>query len=248
MAAPRSAARDDHAGIDIGRTFTETPHAPSRDEFLAHIRAGERREPRRAGQRRQVDARRDGAGDPRARRRRGRRARPTRARCCTIVERVMREGDVRRGGAQRDLGPQDARALLRAWLGRDGPRDRRAQAARAAPGRRAQPRRPVPPRPPRSTSASSPAPCTESSRWPTGRRGARPSGAARSTLFDACVPAIPYAAAAAFLGREKSKLDAHATATGRGSRWSPTASAACTASPTRSSRSASAACPASTSR
>ncbi|MGI9185887.1 MAG: hypothetical protein ACR2GZ_13170, partial [Solirubrobacteraceae bacterium] len=31
---------DDHAGIDIGRTFTETPGAASPQEFLAHIRAG----------------------------------------------------------------------------------------------------------------------------------------------------------------------------------------------------------------
>ncbi len=33
-----------------------------------------------------------------------------------IVERVMREGDVRRGRAGADLGPDDARALLRSWL------------------------------------------------------------------------------------------------------------------------------------
>src|SRR5215471_15912355 len=31
---------DDHAGIDIGRTFTETPRAETPEEFLAHIRAG----------------------------------------------------------------------------------------------------------------------------------------------------------------------------------------------------------------
>jgi len=31
---------DDHAGIDIGRTFTETPRATTPEEFLAHIRAG----------------------------------------------------------------------------------------------------------------------------------------------------------------------------------------------------------------
>jgi hypothetical protein len=33
-----------------------------------------------------------------------------------IVERVMREGDVRHGSAAADLGPDDAIALLRAWL------------------------------------------------------------------------------------------------------------------------------------
>ena len=31
---------DDHAGIDIGRTFTQTPRAADPAEFLAHIRAG----------------------------------------------------------------------------------------------------------------------------------------------------------------------------------------------------------------
>src|SRR6476469_4514331 len=32
---------DDHAGVDIGRTFTETPAAHTPDEFLLHLRAGE---------------------------------------------------------------------------------------------------------------------------------------------------------------------------------------------------------------
>src|ERR1700757_930815 len=32
---------DDHAGIDIGRTFTETPRAATPEEFLAHVRAGD---------------------------------------------------------------------------------------------------------------------------------------------------------------------------------------------------------------
>ena len=31
---------DDHAGVDIGRTFTETPPADSPTELLAHLRAG----------------------------------------------------------------------------------------------------------------------------------------------------------------------------------------------------------------
>jgi predicted metal-dependent phosphoesterase TrpH len=31
---------DDHAGIDIGATFTETPRAATPAEFLAHVRAG----------------------------------------------------------------------------------------------------------------------------------------------------------------------------------------------------------------
>src|SRR6476620_10321436 len=31
---------DDHAGVDIGRTFTETPPAATPEEFLDHIREG----------------------------------------------------------------------------------------------------------------------------------------------------------------------------------------------------------------
>src|SRR5918994_6252583 len=39
------AGSDDHAGVDIGRTFTETPRASTPEEFLGHIREG-RAEPR----------------------------------------------------------------------------------------------------------------------------------------------------------------------------------------------------------
>ena len=31
---------DDHAGVDIGRTFTETPPAATPEEFLRHVREG----------------------------------------------------------------------------------------------------------------------------------------------------------------------------------------------------------------
>jgi predicted metal-dependent phosphoesterase TrpH len=31
---------DDHAGVDIGRTWSETPQAATPEEFLAHVRAG----------------------------------------------------------------------------------------------------------------------------------------------------------------------------------------------------------------
>ena len=71
---------DDHAGVDIGRTWTETPAAATPEEFLAHIRAGPRGGARRPGLGRQVGARRDGARHPRARPRRGD-APPTRPRC-----------------------------------------------------------------------------------------------------------------------------------------------------------------------
>ena len=66
---------DDHAGVDIGRTFTEVPAAQTPEEFLAPPARGDAEARRRAGQRRQVDARGDGAGHARPgdRRRAGRR-------------------------------------------------------------------------------------------------------------------------------------------------------------------------------
>ena len=32
---------DDHAGVDIGRTFTEAPAARTPEEFLRHLRGGD---------------------------------------------------------------------------------------------------------------------------------------------------------------------------------------------------------------
>ena len=70
---------DDHAGIDIGRTFTETPQAAQPGGVPGAHPRRRCRLPRRPGRRREVDARGDGARDPRARRRRGRRpSRPRR--------------------------------------------------------------------------------------------------------------------------------------------------------------------------
>ena len=164
-----------------------------------------RRGPRRPGQGGQVDPRRDGAGDPQPRPRRGD-ERPDPAAVLQIVERVMREGDVRRGRTGTDLGPDDARALLRAWLASmeiDRPSTRRA--ARTAPGGRAQPSRPLPPRAahpraqagpgrardrgatprrPLGTSAATPRRCSmPASRHPVRRRGGVPR--AREVQADA---------------------------------------------------------------
>ena len=58
---------DDHAGVDIGRTFTEVPAAGTPEEFLAHLRGGDAEAGGEQGQRREVDARGDGAGDAGAR-------------------------------------------------------------------------------------------------------------------------------------------------------------------------------------
>jgi predicted metal-dependent phosphoesterase TrpH len=109
---------DDHAGVDIGRTFTETPPAATPEEFLRHIREGRadaRGEQGSAAKwahaamalaTRALDADSD---------RRQMRA-PDPDSILKIAERVMSEGDLRRGEAAGDLGPEDARALLAAFV------------------------------------------------------------------------------------------------------------------------------------
>jgi glycosyltransferase involved in cell wall biosynthesis/predicted metal-dependent phosphoesterase TrpH len=193
---------DDHAGIDIGRTFTETPAASTPEEFLRHIRAGRTSARGSQGSAAKwahaaiaLAIRSLGGGgeaqslDPAA--------------VLTIVERVMREGDARHGTATRDLGPDDARALAQAWLGaveldlgrrsliellQEGEHPDLEQRARRIHERRL---------------ALAVASIVQSTH---GELKLSPPQAARD-LFDACVPAIPYAAAGAFLGREKFKLN-----------------------------------------
>ena len=192
---------DDHAGIDIGRTFTATPSASTPEAFLAHIRAGRADTHGAQGSAAKWThaamalAIRSLGGDSHER------ANP--AAVLRMVERVMREGEVRSGQAGVDLGPQDARALLRSWLvAMDLGIDEASLLALLQEG--------------------------ELSHHDLYRRGRRiherklaeavtdvvaridggelDLGRAGAALFDACLPAIPYAAAAAFLGREKFKL------------------------------------------
>lgn len=194
---------DDHAGIDIGRTFTETPRAGDPAEFLAHIRAGDAvAHGDQGGAAKWTHAAmalaiRALAGGEDA-------GRPDPAAVLRIVERVMSEGNVRSGEVQRDLGPGDARALLRSWLramdlevdehrllaqlqdGEVGHQDLQRRARRIHERELA--------RVVKQTMA-----VIADGRMPEPGRTA-------AELFDACVPALPYAAASAFLGREKLKL------------------------------------------
>ena len=194
---------DDHAGIDIGRTFTETPRASTPEQFLTHIRAG-----RVAAHGAQGSAakwthaaialaiRSFGSSDGAAR--------PNPVAVLQIVERVMREGDVRHGSASGDLGPEDARALLRAWImGMDLGIDERNLLELLQEGEISHPdlfRRGR-----RIHERKLAAAVDEIVAMADGQAELDPQRAAVG-LFDACVPAIPYAAASAFLGREKFKL------------------------------------------
>ncbi len=193
---------DDHAGIDIGRTFTETPRAATPEEFLAHIRGG------------RADAHGDQGSAAKwthaamalAIRALGRgedAGRPDPAAVLKIVERVMSEGDIRHGSSRTDLGPEDALALLRAWLvSMDLDIDERELLRQLQDGQLSHPdlyRRAK--RIHERKLAAVVADVLEIVQSGTIELSKSALG-----LFDACVPAIPYAAAGAFLGREKAKL------------------------------------------
>jgi glycosyltransferase involved in cell wall biosynthesis/predicted metal-dependent phosphoesterase TrpH len=194
---------DDHAGIDIGRTFTETPRAHTPEEFLAHIRAG------RAGAHGQQGSAakwahaamalairsldQDGEAP----------ARPDPASVLQIIERVMSEGDARQGNAGSDLTADDALALLRAWLlSMDLDVDEHKLLQQLQDGelthadldRRA-----------RRVHERKLAAVVRDTIASLENQTPNPAKSALA-LFDACLPAIPYAAAASFLGREKAKL------------------------------------------
>ncbi|HMJ33628.1 MAG TPA: glycosyltransferase [Baekduia sp.] len=197
---------DDHAGVDVGRTFTETPRAGTPQEFLEHVRAGRARAAGDQGSAakwthaamalavRTLD--RDGAPET---------LEP--ATVLRMVRRVLREGDARGGAMGSDLLPADATALLRAWLDAvelDGLSSADLLAWMQADDfrhadlfRRA-----------RHTHERKLARAVEE--VVTGLRTSGGAGLAAGAahLFDACVAAIPYAPAAAFLGQEKSKLHA----------------------------------------
>jgi glycosyltransferase involved in cell wall biosynthesis/predicted metal-dependent phosphoesterase TrpH len=111
---------DDHAGIDIGRTWSETPAASSPSEFLAHIRAGrviaggsQGGAAKWAHSAIALAARAlgPGAGD-------GDTAAPNPAVVLRMAQRLLTEGDARHGSVEvaETLSPSDARCLLRAWL------------------------------------------------------------------------------------------------------------------------------------
>ena len=191
---------DDHAGIDIGRTFTETPRAAGPREFLDHVRAGRAEAHGAQGSAAKwthaamaLAVRSLGDTDDPAQP-------PDPSAVLAIVERVMCEGDARHGQVGSDLGPEDGRALLRTWLQTmDMDIDEDELLTRLQDGRLSHPdleRRAR--RLHERQLAAAVSELTDSvqhGRLALGQHGAQ--------LFGACIPAIPYAAAA-FLGREKS--------------------------------------------
>jgi glycosyltransferase involved in cell wall biosynthesis/predicted metal-dependent phosphoesterase TrpH len=202
---------DDHAGVDIGRTWSETPPARTPGEFLAHLRAG------------RVTARGDQGSAAKwahsaialAARALGRGTRDEHSldprMVMHLVQRLLREGDVRHGATGEDLAPDDARRLLRAWLDAvDLDLDERGLIAHMQePGFRHADlyRRACRAHERRLRAAVG----TVVSALSTASTGDAVAGAdlaaAAASVFQGCVAAIPYAPSAAFLGAEKAKLD-----------------------------------------
>jgi glycosyltransferase involved in cell wall biosynthesis/predicted metal-dependent phosphoesterase TrpH len=194
---------DDHAGVDIGRTFTEVPMASTPEEFLGRIRAGEAGATGDQGSAAKWahaamalatralaldgQAMGEGAPDP--------------ATVLKIAQRVVDQGAAREGSVAADIGPDDARRLLNTWLASVGvdlrgralishlQSDGFSHADLYRRARRAHERRL------RSAVAD-------------GSRAVVDGdlGRAFGGVFEAIVPAIPYAPSAAFLGAEKAKL------------------------------------------
>jgi glycosyltransferase involved in cell wall biosynthesis/predicted metal-dependent phosphoesterase TrpH len=196
---------DDHAGVDIGRTFTETPPASTPEEFLAHVREGRASDHGDQGSAAKwahsalalatralmadpaIDPS-EGPIDPSA--------------VLEIVERVVSDGSQRGGKVKPNLGAAEARAVLRAWLDsvelssdprelitlmQDDDFSHRDLARRA---RRIHERR-----------------MRDAVERVTAAAAAREGyGEAAKGLFDACVPAIPYVPATTMLGKEMAKL------------------------------------------
>ena len=197
---------DDHAGVDIGRTFTEAPAATTPEEFLSHLRRGEAL----AGGEQGSAAKWAHAAIALAVRalalggKAGSGNEPDPSAVLEIARRTIREGVAREGKVAADLGPADARGLLEAWLRSMGMpmrgrelldylqsedfshsdlyrrarriHDRRLRAA-VGDGAESISRGDVP--------------------------------AALTGLFEALLPAVPYAPSTTFLAAEKAKLARH---------------------------------------
>ncbi|MGC1166405.1 MAG: glycosyltransferase, partial [Solirubrobacterales bacterium] len=208
---------DDHAGVDIGRTFTAVPDARTPEEFLRHLRRGDAEAGGEQGSAAKwthaamalatralvlVDPADEDALAP-GMREEVRSEHPDPAAVLKMAERVIREGSVREGKVAADIGPEDARCLLEAWLagmeldlrGRDLiaylQSDGFSHADLYRRARRIHDRR-----------------LRTAVEQGTAAVAAGDLSGAIGGLFEAIVPAVPYAPSTAFLGAEKAKLSA----------------------------------------
>jgi glycosyltransferase involved in cell wall biosynthesis/predicted metal-dependent phosphoesterase TrpH len=213
------AGSDDHAGVDIGRTFTETPRASTPEEFLGRIREGSAAPRGDQGSaakwahaaialaaRVLVPANETGPAAPSAARPGAAGSPPGHALDASSVlrmsERVVREGGERRGAVGRDLGPDDARGLMSMWLDTMGIEERGRDLIdlmQADDFSHAELYR-------RARHAHERSLCGAVSGLLSAAASGSGYGDAIRGLFNSCVPVVPYVPAATFLGREKAKL------------------------------------------
>jgi glycosyltransferase involved in cell wall biosynthesis/predicted metal-dependent phosphoesterase TrpH len=195
---------DDHAGVDIGRTFTEAPAASTPEEFLRHVRRAGEVEP---GGEQGSAAKWAHAAMALATRaltpagRTGGEGTPDPAAVLKMAQRVIGEGAAREGKVAADIGPDDARTLLESWLRSIGIEERGHELLAYLQSEGfSHPdlyRRACRTHERRLRSAVS--------QGEAAARGGDP-GAAMGALFDALLPVVPYTPATAFLGAEKTKL------------------------------------------
>ena len=193
---------DDHAGVDIGRTWTATPAAATPREFLAHVMAGRAEACGDQGSAAKwahaaiaIAARTLGLGATAPA--------PDPQRVLRLVQQFMDDAHARGGVPGGDVGPQDGHSLLHAYLGAVGlgdadlpgllahlQADDFEHAALFRRARREHERR--------------------LSLAVDGILDAAATGTGYAEvahgLFDAALPTLPYAPATAFLARERQKL------------------------------------------
>jgi glycosyltransferase involved in cell wall biosynthesis/predicted metal-dependent phosphoesterase TrpH len=193
---------DDHAGIDIGATFTQSPASATPAEFLGHLRRGDVEAHGAQGSAAKwahaaialaIRAHGETDGEPA----------PDPSAVLRIIERIMSEGKVRSGRTRTDLGAGDARALLQAWqqsmdlgLSAAGILHALQDGRLSHPDLMRRSRR-IHERGLRDAVAQ----LTEAV-----NAGAGDLMGPAGSLFAACIPTIPYAVSSAFLGREKLRL------------------------------------------
>ncbi len=206
---------DDHAGVDIGRTWTQAPSASNVEELLARVRAGSVAPGGSHGSAAKwahaaiaLAARSIGrgaghasAGGPRT----GTGGRPNPRAVLSMAGRVLREGDARHGSGGGDLTPADARALLRAWLSAVeldhlDERDLIAYMQQEGFSHSALYRKAC-----RAHERKLRVAVDQAIEAIVGQGSIE---SAAFGVFEGCIAAIPYAPAKAFLARERAKIDA----------------------------------------
>ena len=199
---------DDHAGVDIGRTWTETPQASTPEEFLEHVRRGRAESRGEQGSAAKwahtalalaVRAlNRDGspadmpALDP--------------GHVMKLAERVVADGEARGGISGGELGPAEARALLCGWLDSVGLSagdcpEGIVELMQAEGFSHADLYR-------RARRIHERLLGEATKKLTTAAATGDGYGDAASAVFEACLPAVPYVPSTAILAHEKAKLAA----------------------------------------